>query len=211
MPVCPSCHLGIPWTYTTCPDCGGDLWVSSDEGDEDDHLQIAAAIDTPDEREPEVSVDIVVPDEPPEPEPEPVVVAAPPPRTRKRKRKPRAKPVELVVVQDREPEPDIDVEVSFGPRLGELEEVAGIGEQAVHVIVCESAFVPESGEPIEMSSIGSAVLRKTRLDLYRELTFELSGGATLTIRWLPEYNDDPSTVPVLRAALGDRLRSFEAS
>ncbi len=227
MPVCPSCHLGLPWTYSTCPDCGGDLWVAS-EGDEDDHIEVAAAMQIEDE--PEVAVEILVADDPDEPDEADEPEIAPVPRARKpeRKRKTpssrpktkRTKPVrppepparELVVVpppagSDREAE--IDVEITFGVRLGDLDQVAGIAENSMRVIVCESAFVPEEAEPIEIASIGSAVLRKTRADLYRELTLELTGGATVTFRWLPEYNDDPTTVPVLRAALGDRLRSFE--
>jgi len=41
------------------------------------------------------------------------------------------------------------------------------------------------------------------------LTLHLTDGPLITMRWLPEYNDDLSTIRLLRSALGDRLSSFD--
>jgi hypothetical protein len=250
VPVCPSCNFGLPWTYTTCPDCGGDV-RKFEERDED--LGVVASPDIDGEDDDEDAVDVTVglarvaevtpdvADEPPIEDVSVVVEATNPARkakktSRTKRNRPAAsrsrparrgraqqvRPPKLEVVRDaavlepeREPEAivpslepaEIDV-AAFGEQLGAVEEVAGFIARAVDVGVFEKGFVPEEGEPIAFDEIAAAGLRKTRLDLYRELTLTLVDGTMRTLRWLPEYNDDPGTIAILRKVLGERLRSF---
>lgn len=280
MPICPECNLGLPYTYTACPDCGGSLHTP-DSVDRDDAPDILALLEV--EPEPE-------PDPEPEPEPEPKPVREPKRRPTERRRTrnerntgaPRARPsprvraprrerketvrtvqseaTELEVVEEPEPQPEpllhvvaepepepnpveiakvrtkrkpktkpepapileaartevaisivVEVDtsdVTYGQELGTLREVAGFGSRARTVTVCETALVATRDEVIVVESIETATLKKTRLDLYRELVVTRKDGAKTTMRWLPEHNDDHIAVPLLRSALGERLSSF---
>jgi hypothetical protein len=104
-----------------------------------------------------------------------------------------------------------DVAELFGEEIGTLREVAGFGSHSRAISVHASAFVVEDDEAIPFDDIEGANLTKVRFDLYRELTITLRDGTFRTLRWLPEYNDDHRTVPILRQALGERLSSFNAS
>lgn len=66
----------------------------------------------------------------------------------------------------------------------------------------------DKNELIPVDSIEKAELKKTKARLYRELQLTLTDGSTKSYGWQPGHNKDKATVPLLRSALGPRLRSF---
>jgi hypothetical protein len=236
MPVCPECYLGVPSSFLNCPDCGGDLRVLEIEMELE---PLPDSVDEIEILEPEPEPEVVVehqpePDPEPEPDADPEPVAPPPvpkvrPKTEKKKRsgtKPKSRPakegrrpaatvIHLTVAPEPEPPapapaPEPEPVPIFGELIGVLDEVAGFGQRACSVAFHEDAVVA-GNEVVPIDAIDSASLTKIRFDLYRELTLTLKNGSTRTLRWLPEYNDDLDSVPLLREALGNRLTSFSAT
>jgi hypothetical protein len=216
MPVCPECYLGVPSSFLNCPDCGGDLRLREIEIELE---PLPDAVNEIEILEPEPEPE---PAPAPEPEPAPVPSNRPPkteqkkrsrtkPKSRHGERRPAATVVRLAVVPEAErpaqTEPEPEPLPAFGELIGVLEEVAGFGQRSSTVAFHEDAVVA-ANEVVPLDAIESASLTKIRFELYRELTLTLKNGSIRTLRWLPEYNDDLETVPLLREALGERLTSF---